>query len=126
MLIRTVRPEDAEQLLQLKLQIDQETPFMLFEVGERKMTVTKQREAIERLLAENISMIFVAEHEGRIIGFLSATGGSIEENSAHALYRYRDSQSVHRSGYRYTIIYGNGSVGISEEHSSTRTHCDDS
>lgn len=85
MLIRTVRPEDAEQLLQLKLQIDQETSFMLFEVGERNMTIAEQRKAIERLVAENISMIFVAEHEGRIIGFLSATGAQLKK-IRHTLY----------------------------------------
>ena len=85
MLVRTIRPEDAEQLVQLKLQIDQETTFMLFEPGERKMTVREQRGAIERLLADNISMIFVAEHEGRIIGFLSATGSHIKR-IRHTLY----------------------------------------
>ena len=85
MLVRLVRPDDAEQLVQLKLQIDQETTFMLFEVGERKMTVTEQRAAIERLLADTISMIFVAEHEGRIVGFLAATGSNIRR-VRHILY----------------------------------------
>lgn len=79
MLIRPIRPDDAEQLLQLKLQIDRETSFMLFEVGERKMTLVEQREAIERLLADNISMIFVAEYDGQIVGYLSATGSHLKK-----------------------------------------------
>lgn len=85
MLIRTIRPEDAEQLLHLRLQVDRETTFMLFEPDERKITVKEQREAIERLLAENISMIFVAEHEGRIVGFLSATGSHLKR-IRHTIY----------------------------------------
>lgn len=58
---------------------------MLFEPGERKMTSTEQRRAIERLLTDTTDMIFVAEHDRRIVGYLSATGSHLKK-IRHRLY----------------------------------------
>ena len=85
MLIRQIQRDDAEQLLQLKLQLDQETQFMLFEPNERKMTVEEQRQQIENILAKG-GMIFVAEHEQQLIGYLGAT--------TYAFYRTRHSVTL--------------------------------
>ena len=74
MFIRPVRPDDAEQLLRLQLQLDQETQFMLFEPGERKTTVEEKRAQIKLVLSEDVSIIFIAEHEGLLVGYLMATG----------------------------------------------------
>jgi len=71
-LIRQIRREDAKQLLQLQLQLDQETQFMLREPGERSTSVEEQRQHIDFVLARG-GMIFVAEHDGQLIGHLGAT-----------------------------------------------------
>ncbi len=85
MLIRQIQREDAEQLMHLKLLIDQETHFMLFEPNERKTTVEEQRQQIESTLAKG-GMIFVVEHEQQLIGYLGAT--------SYALYRIRHSVTL--------------------------------
>ena len=85
MLIRQIQREDAEQLMHLKLLLDQETHFMLFEPNERKTTIEEQRQQIESTLAKG-GMIFVTEHEQQLIGYLGATN--------YALYRTRHSVTL--------------------------------
>src|SRR5690242_6925133 len=80
MLIRTIRPDDAEQFLNLRKKLDQETQFMLFEPGERTTTVEEQRDHIERLLLQGNSTTFVIEHNGQLVGYLKATGGQLRRN----------------------------------------------
>ena len=80
MLIRTIRPDDAEQSLNLRKKLDQETRFMLFEPGERTTTVEEQRDHIQRLLLQENSKIFVAEHNGQLVGYLEASGGQFRRN----------------------------------------------
>ncbi len=75
MLIRTIHPDDAEQFLNLCRKLDQETQFMMFEPGERTTTIEEQRKHIQRLLLQENSTIFVVEHNGQLIGYLSASGG---------------------------------------------------
>ena len=75
MLIRTIRPDDAEQFLNLCKKLDQETRFMMLEPGERTTTVEEQRDQIRRLLLQENSTIFVAEHDGQLVGYLGAFGG---------------------------------------------------
>ncbi len=72
MLIRHIQREDAKQLLQLQLQLDQETQFMLREQGERSTSIEEQRQHIDFVLTRG-GMIFVAEHDGQIVGHLGAT-----------------------------------------------------
>ena len=85
MLIRTIQPDDAEQFLNLRKKIDEETQFMMFEPGERTTTVEEQRDYIERLILQENSTTFVAEHNGQLVGYLSASGGEFRRNrhSAH-------------------------------------------
>ena len=85
MLIRTIRPDDAEQFLNLCKKLDQETRFMLLEPDERTITVQEQRDHIERLLLQENSTTFVVEHNGQLVGYLSASGGQFRRNrhSAH-------------------------------------------
>ena len=72
MLIRQIQHGDAEQLLSLKLQLDSETQFMLLEPGERKTSLKDEQHSIDTILAKG-SMIFVAEHDEQLIGYLGAT-----------------------------------------------------
>ena len=84
MIIRTIRPGDAEQFLRLCLQLDEETQFMLLEPGERNTSVEQQRKQIEDVLSRENQMIFVAEHDGQLIGYLSATSGYYKRNRHNA------------------------------------------
>jgi len=75
MLIRHIQLNDAEQLLRLRLQLDEETQFMLFEPGERSIDLKEQQRQIEQMLLSENQMVFVAEHEGQLVGYLAAVGG---------------------------------------------------
>ena len=75
MIIRKVRLEDTEQLLHLRIQLDNETQFMLFEPGERNTDLDEQRRQLEDTLSQEKQMIFVAEHNGKLVGYLAAIGG---------------------------------------------------
>ena len=75
MLIRRIQFNDAKQFLRLRLQLDEETQFMLFEPGERSIDIEEQRHQIEQVLLSENHMIFVAEHEDQLVGYLGASGG---------------------------------------------------
>lgn len=85
MLIRTLRPDEAEQFLQLCQQLDEETAFMLLEPGERVLSGEEQHARIERDLAQENHTILVAEDDGRLVGYLEATGGEFNRNR-HCVY----------------------------------------
>lgn len=80
MLIRPIREDDAEGFLAMSRQLDAETTFMLLEPGERNTTVEQQREHILSVLTADNQMIFVAEHEGRLVGYLAGFGGDYRRN----------------------------------------------
>ncbi|MEC2345241.1 GNAT family protein [Paenibacillus barengoltzii] len=73
--IREIRVDDAERFLNLCLQLDQETKFMLYEPGERTTTAEEQRERIQSILSEAGSTILVAEDQGKLVGYLAVFGG---------------------------------------------------
>jgi RimJ/RimL family protein N-acetyltransferase len=85
MIIRTILLNDAEQFLNLCKRLDEETPFMLLEPSERTTTVEEQRDQIEHLLARHNQTIFVAEHDGQLVGYLGAFGGDFRRNR-HSVY----------------------------------------
>ncbi len=78
--IRAIRESDAEQFLLLGKVLDEETQFMMFEPGERNMTVEEQTQLIRNVLSQNNQMIFVVEHEDQLVGFLEALGGNYRRN----------------------------------------------
>lgn len=83
--IRAIRENDNEQFLVLGKLLDQETQFMMLEPGERTITVEEQAQRIKNVLSQANQMIFVAEHENRLVGFLGAYGGSFQRNR-HSAY----------------------------------------
>jgi RimJ/RimL family protein N-acetyltransferase len=85
MIIRSINENDCEEFLLLSKALDQETQFMMFEPGERTMTVDEQRQRIKNLLSQDNQMIFVAEHESRLVGFVGAFGGNFLRNH-HCAY----------------------------------------
>jgi RimJ/RimL family protein N-acetyltransferase len=83
--IRTIRESDSEQFLLLGKVVDQETQFMMLEPGERTMTIEEQTQRIKSILSQDNQMIFVVEHENRLVGFLGAFGGGFYRNR-HCAY----------------------------------------
>ena len=78
--IRAIRESDSEQFLLLGKLLDQETQFMMLEPGERTMTIEEQTQRIKSILSQDNQMIFVVEHENRLVGFLGAFGGGFYRN----------------------------------------------
>lgn len=74
MIIRKVKLEDAEELLNMLKQLDSETKYMMYEPGERKTSIEEMKATIEQINASN-SLMLVAEEEKKIVGFLSAERG---------------------------------------------------
>ena len=75
MLIREVQIDDAKQLAELIVKVESESPFMLFESGERKVNPEGQRKRIESIRQEDNSEIFVAQDNDSLVGYLFAIGG---------------------------------------------------
>jgi RimJ/RimL family protein N-acetyltransferase len=85
MQIRHITPDDAEKFVNLILQVERESDFMLFEADERKLTPEQQRSQIEAIQKEENSTILVAEVEGKLVGYLVARGGRARRNK-HTVY----------------------------------------
>ena len=64
---------------------DGETSFMLLEPGERRATETDERARLESIAKQTNSVVLVAEEEGRLVGYVAASGGAFHRNR-HAAY----------------------------------------
>lgn len=73
--VREITPEDAAAYLQLRLQIDHETKFMVFQPEAGLLSPRRLRGRLELMLASDNQTVLVAEQAGELIGFLCATGG---------------------------------------------------
>ncbi|MGA9288344.1 MAG: GNAT family N-acetyltransferase [Anaerobacillus sp.] len=85
MRIRQISPDDAEAFVQVITEVENQAQFMLFEAGERSLTVDEQRRRIEKLEKDRHSRIIVAEESRKLIGYLIALGGQAKRNQ-HAVY----------------------------------------
>ena len=72
MRIRTVRPEDSDQLIRMLKQLDTETSFMMYEPGERTSTADEMKHRIKHWESSG-SLFLLLEHDGDLAGFLSAS-----------------------------------------------------
>jgi RimJ/RimL family protein N-acetyltransferase len=83
--IRKIRETDAESFLNLCRKLDEETQFMMLESGERQTSIEEQTHQIREILQKENQMIFVAEADNRLVGYLAAYGGDFKRNrhSAH-------------------------------------------
>ncbi|MDW0109715.1 GNAT family N-acetyltransferase [Sporosarcina aquimarina] len=84
MIIRKIQVTDSDAFVVLSKKID-ESDVMLFEPGERNTTSEQQRKSIERILNEKRSVFFVAESEGRLVGYIAALGSDLQRNR-HSAY----------------------------------------
>ncbi|MCI0184913.1 GNAT family N-acetyltransferase [Sulfoacidibacillus ferrooxidans] len=85
MQIRKISEDDSENYIELCKRLDRETKFMMLEPDERTANVQQQRNAINSLLAAGNSMVFVAEDDGNLVGYLGAYGGEFRRNK-HKVY----------------------------------------
>ncbi|MGE7602481.1 N-acetyltransferase family protein [Peribacillus sp. NPDC097675] len=85
MVIREIRVEDAEHFISLVKDVENTSEFMLMEPGERQTTPEQQRKQLEAMEHHENSTIFVAEEEGKLIGYLIAMGGRAKK-TIHSAY----------------------------------------
>jgi RimJ/RimL family protein N-acetyltransferase len=78
--IRSVTQQDVEALLELYLILDEETTFMMLEVGERSRSLEAVKLRILQAETCPDGTLLVAENEGRLVGFLEACGGHYRRN----------------------------------------------
>jgi RimJ/RimL family protein N-acetyltransferase len=83
--IREIQKGDAERFLDLCKRIDEETQLMLREPWERDITLEEQRKQIKSILSRDNQAIFVAEIDGRLVGYLTARGG-VYSRDRHRVY----------------------------------------
>ena len=76
MKIREIEKSDGKQFLELSLMLDNETPFMLYKPGERKTTSEEWTQRIEAIKSSG-GIIFGAEKDNRLVGFVFAQRGTI-------------------------------------------------
>lgn len=117
-IIRCIKKEDADGFLELSHRLDHETSFMLLAPGERRITPEENRQRLASLLDSGNSMIFVAEANGQLVGYVGAYGSSYQRNrhSVHLvvgilqaysgqgvgtrlfaeLYRWAETKQLHR------------------------------
>ena len=69
--IRQIEIQDAESFIIFLNQLDTETEFMLFERGERSVSLNQQIEFIKNLQSSINEVIFVAIHQQHIVGFIA-------------------------------------------------------
>ena len=82
--IRHVKPSEAEQLAELIKHVESTSDFMLFESGERKLSVDHLRKRIESF-GDDFSTIFVSEDGGTLTGYLMVNAGGANRNK-HSAY----------------------------------------
>ncbi|MGM0860256.1 MAG: hypothetical protein ACQEWH_05940 [Bacillota bacterium] len=76
MVIRPVLPSDADSLLALFKQLDQETDFMLYEPNERTTTSLQQKAFIESIRKKETSALFISVCGEKLTGFVLIIGSA--------------------------------------------------
>lgn len=125
--IRQIEIQDAESLIKFFSQLDVETEFMLFEVGERPISLSQQIEYIKTLNTSENEKIFIAIDQQHIVGFIALSRKPFNKvkhcfqlvigilknyhgkNLANALYRYAESWAMAQGVIRIelTVIQDN-------------------
>jgi ribosomal protein S18 acetylase RimI-like enzyme len=78
--IREATGHDAEAVLRLRFQLDGETPFMMYEPGERTASVDDQRRELAALAARDNATLLVADAGSKLAGLLEIDGGTFRRN----------------------------------------------
>ena len=81
--IRTIELKDTNNFLELNKKID-ESGFMLYEPGEKQITIEQQEKFIKGILADNHSTMLVAEVDEVLAGFIAAIGNNLKRTQHRA------------------------------------------
>ncbi|HLT20088.1 MAG TPA: GNAT family N-acetyltransferase [Thermomicrobiales bacterium] len=73
--IRAAQSDDAAALLDLKLALDRETSYMMFEPGERQADADAVARELEEIVAAPNSVVLVADAGDELAGYVEARGG---------------------------------------------------
>ncbi|GGE41097.1 GCN5 family N-acetyltransferase [Pullulanibacillus camelliae] len=84
MRIRAVEVSDAAQFLQLSQTLDRESTFMLYEPGERQLTIDEQKEALQSIVEDTSKHLIVAEDGETLVGFVMVIGNGLKRISHRA------------------------------------------
>lgn len=96
--IRKISVADAGAYLALQQKLDEETSFMLFEPGERDISVEKVREHLQEIEEADHLETFVAEEDGFLAGHLQVRAGALRRNSYTAYVVIGLLKDYHRKG----------------------------
>ena len=98
MLIRSVRPEETEAFFRMMCRLDEETPYMMYEPGEREQTVTGLDPLRRKIAAayEGDDLLLAAQDDaGELQGFLWAERG-VQNRIRHTAYIVVGIRSAYR------------------------------
>jgi RimJ/RimL family protein N-acetyltransferase len=84
MIIREIREDDAVQYINFNNQLFSETDFLLFEPGERQISIEDQKARIKSILSSKNTTFFVVEDNGELVGHLGAIGGANKRDKHRA------------------------------------------
>lgn len=84
-MIREATINDAKELAELINYVENNSEFLLYEPGERKLTEKKQRQMIESFATQSNATIFLAEKQDNLVGYVLLIGGK-SKRTRHAAY----------------------------------------
>ncbi|MGI8317095.1 GNAT family N-acetyltransferase [Halobacillus mangrovi] len=79
-MISIVQPEEASAFVSLSNQLEKESDFLLYEAGERGMSIEKARSFIKSLGKQENSVLFAARDHNKLIGYVMCIGGTAKRN----------------------------------------------
>jgi len=85
MLVREAIGKDAEQVIAV-IKNAEESNFMLFRPGERKLETEQFTKFIDNLNNNNHSALFIAEIEKTVVGYLIVQGNHMPSSVSHRAY----------------------------------------
>ncbi len=82
-IIRKPKIEDAEAIINVISVANTETPFLIRNPGEFKITLDEEKELIKNILLDNDIQWFVAEYDNKIVGQCSVKLAGKRERCRH-------------------------------------------
>ncbi|WZX99768.1 GNAT family N-acetyltransferase [Bacillus sp. FSL W7-1360] len=76
--IREIKEVDAAAFLVLQKQIDKETSYMLYEPGERTMTISEQQKMLQTIHKASNSAMLGAESMRKLVAYIGVLGSPLK------------------------------------------------
>ncbi len=73
MIIREIQESDVKQFIELNKALAKETSFLLPTADECSLDEEKQLKKIQKMLEHKMQMVFIAEIDGKLVGFIGIT-----------------------------------------------------